>query len=104
MMGWENAAEVTEDELDELQMLEDLLSYPPRFRIQFTSDSVVEKNQKVIVRFNQVHPPVKSTILLEGSIGLSLSPTSSTSSTGIDLMTYGRYNFIFDIIIVFSYF
>ena len=101
MMGCDNAAEVTEDELDELKMLEDLLSYPPRFRIQFKSDAVVEKSQKVIVRFSQVHPPVTNTILLEGSIELPLSPTSSTSSTGIDLMTYGRYNFIFDIIIVF---
>ena len=96
MMGCENAAEVTKDELERLEMLEDLLSYPPRFRIQFTSDAVVEKNEKVIVRFNQVHPPVKNTILLEGSIELPLSPASSATSTrsSIDLMTYGRYNFI----------
>ncbi|XP_019853891.1 PREDICTED: uncharacterized protein LOC109583131 [Amphimedon queenslandica] len=90
MMGCENAAEVTEDELERLEMLEDLLSYPPRFRIQFTSDAVVERSEKVIVRFNQVYPPVKNTILLEGSLELPLSPASSASSTrsGIDLMTY----------------
>ena len=96
MMGCENASEVTEDELERLEMLEDLLSYPPRFRIQFTSDAVVEKSEKVIVRFNQVDPPVKNTILLEGSIGLPLSPdlSESTGST-IDLMTYGRHKFYF---------
>ncbi|XP_019854556.1 PREDICTED: uncharacterized protein LOC100633393 isoform X4 [Amphimedon queenslandica] len=90
MMGCENVAEVTEEELKRLKLLEKKLSYPPRFRMQFTSDAVVEKSQKVIVRFNQVHPPVKNTILLEGSIELPLSPTSSASSTrsGIDLMTY----------------
>ena len=87
-MGCENAAEVTEDELERLKMLEDLLSYPPRFRIQFISDVVVEKSQKLIVQFNQVHPPVKSTILLEGIKELPLF--SSPSSTSIDLISHGR--------------
>ena len=88
MMGCENVAEVTEDELERLKMLEDLLSYPPRFRIQFISDAVVEKSQKVIVQFNQVHPPVKSTILLEGSI--ELPPSPSLSATSIDLISHGK--------------
>ena len=95
MMGCENVAEVTEDELERLKLLEDKLSYPPRFRIQFISDAVVEKSEKVIVQFNQVDPPVRNTILLEGSIELPLSPTSPANNTGsnIDLtMTYGRYN------------
>uniref|UniRef100_A0A1X7UGG2 Death domain-containing protein n=1 Tax=Amphimedon queenslandica TaxID=400682 RepID=A0A1X7UGG2_AMPQE len=98
MMGCENAAEVTEDELKRLKLLEKKLSYPPRFRIQFISDAVVEKSQKVIVHFNQVHPPVKSTILLEGSIQLLLSPASSTSSTGstMDVMTYANDSLLGD--------
>ena len=107
MMGCENAAEVTEEELKRLKLLEKVFSYPPRFRIQFTSDAVVENSQKVIVQLNQVHPPVKSTILLEGSIELPLSPNSSASNgTGsiIDLMTYGRYNFIFKINFTVFYF
>ena len=96
MMGCENTAEVAEDELERLEMLEDLLSYPPRFRIQFTSDAVVERSEKVIVRFNQVHPPVKNTILLDGSVELLLSPSSSATSTrsSIDLMTYGNYTLL----------
>lgn len=92
MMGCENAAEVTDDELERLKMLEDILSYPPRFRIQFISDTVVEKSEKVTVQFNQVHPLVQNTIVLEGSVELPLSPSlSATSSTrSIALMTYGN--------------
>ncbi|XP_019862576.1 PREDICTED: uncharacterized protein LOC109591248 [Amphimedon queenslandica] len=92
-MGCENAAEVTEDELERLKMLEDILSYPPRFKIQFKSDTVVERSQIVTVRFNQVHPPVKSTILLEGSIELPPSPSASTSASArssIDVMTHAN--------------
>lgn len=98
MMGCENAAEVTEDELERLEMLEDLLSYPPRFRTQFTSESVVEKSQRVTVLFNQVHPLIKNTIILEGSIDLPLSPSSSTggsnniSSISVGLISKGKHN------------
>ncbi|XP_019859787.1 PREDICTED: uncharacterized protein LOC109588035 [Amphimedon queenslandica] len=92
MMGCANVAEVTEDELERLEMLEDLLSYPPRFRIQFIADAVVERSEKVTVRFNQVHPLVKNTILLNASLELPLSPSPSATSTrsSIHLMTYAN--------------
>ena len=89
MMGCENSAEVTEDELERLEVLEDILSYPPRFRIQFISDAVVEKSAKMMVQFNQVHPPWKNMILLEGSIELPLSPSPSKNSS-IDVIPHGE--------------
>ncbi|XP_019852218.1 PREDICTED: uncharacterized protein LOC109582069 [Amphimedon queenslandica] len=100
MMGCENDAEVTEDELERLKILEDLLSYPPRFKIEFISDAVVEKSQKVIVRFNQVHPPVKSTVLLEGSIDLPPSP--SLSATSIDLISNANDSLLGDCLCIIA--
>ncbi|XP_019854350.1 PREDICTED: uncharacterized protein LOC109583440 isoform X2 [Amphimedon queenslandica] len=93
MMGCKNAAEVTEDEFERLKLLEDICSYPPRFKIQFKPNAAVKRSQKVIVQFNQVHPPVNSTILLEGSKELSPSLSSSTSTStesSIDQMTYAN--------------
>ncbi|XP_019854570.1 PREDICTED: uncharacterized protein LOC109583595 isoform X2 [Amphimedon queenslandica] len=81
IMGCENVGEVTEDELERLDLLEDTLSYPPRFRIQFSREDVFASNQEVVITFNQVHPSVSSKILLESNgIVQTLSPPSSCSS------------------------
>ena len=90
MMGCENVAEVSDDELKRLKLLENFLSYPPRFRIQFISEAVVERNEKLIVQFNEVHPPVKNIILLDDSLELPLSPFTSAASTGINSISHGK--------------
>ena len=90
-MGCDNPGRVTEEELERLGLLEDTLSYPPRFRIQFTRDDFFGhySSQEVIVKFNHVHPPLTSTILLEGhNISFPLSPLSSTSSTISDIESH----------------
>ena len=97
-MGCENFGEVTEDELERLDLLEDTLSYPPRFRIQFSREDVFEcsSNQEVVITFNQVQPSVSSKILLESNgIVQPLSPPSSCSSASsntcsIDSFSIGK--------------
>ena len=53
-MGCEGG-EVTSDNIKMLELLEDFLSYPPRFRLQFNvQDDVIDaRSQNVKVRFNQ---------------------------------------------------
>ena len=65
-MGCEGG-EVTSDNIKMLELLEDFLSYPPRFRLQFNvQDDVIDaRSQNVKVRFNGVHPPTTVTIVLE---------------------------------------
>ena len=65
-MGCEEG-EVTSDNIKLLELLEEFLSYPPRFRLQFSvEDNVIDaRNQNVTVRFNGVHPPTIDTIVLE---------------------------------------
>lgn len=95
-MGCENVGEVTEDELERLDLLEDTLSYPPRFRIQFSREDVFASNQEVVITFNQVQPSVSSKILLESNgILQPLSPPSSCSSASsntcsIDSFSIGK--------------
>ena len=83
-MGCENLGEVTEEELERLDLLEEALAYPPRFRLVFTrNDSFGQySNQEVTVTFNQVDPPFVSKIYLEGhGVAQPLSPTSSSSNS-----------------------
>lgn len=91
-MGCKSIGEVTEEELERLDILEETLSYPPRFRIQFISNAVVESSLEVTVRFNQIDPPVTSTITLEGSLtSLNLSPYSSAATVkATDLESFSR--------------
>ena len=66
MMGCEGG-EVTNDNIKMLELLEDFLSYPPRFQLQFSVEENVSdaRCQNVTVRFNGVHPPTTVTIVLE---------------------------------------
>ena len=102
-MGCESG-ELTSDNIEMLELLEDLFSYPPRFRLQFKleEDVIDARSQNVTVRFNGVHPPTTNTIVLEKAgmyivislllyllsnstdnkhISLPLSPASSSSSS-----------------------
>ena len=65
-MGCESG-EVTSDNIEMLELLEDKCSYPPRFRLQFKlEENIVDaRSQNVTVRFNGVHPPTTDTIVLE---------------------------------------
>ena len=92
-MGCENPGEVTEDELERLGVLENAFSYPPRFRLKFLQDKSFEHNnsQEVTVKFNQVHPPITSKILLEGHcITQPLSPPSSHDSVSSDIDSFSK--------------
>ena len=65
MIGCESG-EVTSDNLKLLELLEDRLSYPPRFRLQFhkiTTDDT--RCQTVTIKFNGLHPSIASTITLD---------------------------------------
>ena len=65
-MGCEGR-EVTSDNIKMLELLEDFLSYPPRFQLQFSvEDNVIDaRSQNVTVRFNGVHPPFTDAVILE---------------------------------------
>ena len=65
-MGCEEG-EVTSDNIKMLELLEEFLSYPPRFQLQFSvKENVFDaRSQNVKVRFNGVHPPTTVTIILE---------------------------------------
>lgn len=95
-MGCKNPGEVTEDELERLDVLEDAFSYPPRFKIKFSQDKSFEHNnsQEVTVKFNQVDPPITSEILLQDhSQPLSPPPSSNASvSSDIDSFSKGKVN------------
>ncbi|XP_019854550.1 PREDICTED: uncharacterized protein LOC109583576 isoform X1 [Amphimedon queenslandica] len=84
IMGCEKVGEVTEDELERLDLLEEALAYPPRFRLIFTRDGSFgqHSNQEVTVTFNQVDPPLVSKIYLEGhGAAQPLSPASSSTNS-----------------------
>ena len=80
-MGCKNPGEVTKDELKRLDVLEDAFAYPPRFRLTFLQDKSFEHNnsQEVIIKFNQVDPPITSEILLQGHSQPLLPPSSSNA-------------------------
>ena len=61
--------EVTIDNIEVLELLEEELSYPPRFRLEFKANKSINStiSQSVIVKFNGVTPPATSTITLEKS-------------------------------------
>ena len=66
-MGCERGI-VTQENIDCLDCMEDLLSYPPRFRLKFTLDSTVDRPPKehlLHVSFVDVNPPTTTTIVLE---------------------------------------
>ena len=66
MMGCEGG-EVTSANIKMLELLEDFLSYPPRFQLQFSvEDNVIDaRSQNVTIRFNGVHPPTTVAVILE---------------------------------------
>ena len=68
MMGCEGGV-VTNDNLEALALLEDELSYPPRFRLQFKAKKGMDESQsqKVTVKFNGVNPSTTATVILEKS-------------------------------------
>ena len=107
-MGCEGG-ELTSDNIEMLELLEDKCSYPPRFRLQFKlEENVIDaRSQNVTVRFNGVHPPTTDTIVLEKagmyivislllhllsnltdskrlSLPLTPAPSSSSSSASLD--------------------
>lgn len=92
VMGCENIGEVTEDELQRLELLEETVSYPPRFKIRFSCDETsvhYQNSHEVTITFNQVSPPLKNTFLLEGNdISLPISPLSSASSTNTGINSF----------------
>ena len=64
-MGCEGG-EVTSDHKERLKLLEQLLSYPPRFHLKFKLENIMDVGtQNITVTFNDVHPPTKNTIVLE---------------------------------------
>ena len=65
MMGCEGG-EVTSDHEESLKLLEELLSYPPRFRLKFKEENLMDTgSQNMTVTFNGVHPPTIDMIVLE---------------------------------------
>ena len=66
-MGCEDG-EVTSDNIETLEVLEEGLSYPPRFRLEFKANKNISDmgSQYVTVIFNGVIPSVTATIILEG--------------------------------------
>lgn len=65
MIGYEEG-QLTSDHIEMLELLEDVLSYPPRFRLKFKRENLMTvKSQNVTVTFNGVHPPTSVTIVLE---------------------------------------
>ena len=67
MMGCEGG-EVTSDNIETLEALEEGLSYPPRFRLEFKANKNIDDmgSQHVTVTFNGAIPPVTATITLAG--------------------------------------
>ena len=57
-----------------LELLEDSLSYPLRFQLNFKiQENIIDaRSQKVTVRFNGVHPPTTDTIFLENQVDMLL--------------------------------
>ena len=67
MMNCEGG-EVTPDNEEILHLLEEDLSYPPRFRLQFESvPDVCVSSQNVKVKFNGIDPPTTFSIILQRS-------------------------------------
>ena len=66
-MGCENG-EVTSDDIEMLEQLEHKCSYPPRFRLKFEPGKSPNniRSHNVTVTFNNVTPPTKATITLQG--------------------------------------
>ena len=67
-MGYKGG-EVTSDNIETLEALEEQLSYPPRFRMMFKANKNISdmRSQYVTVTFNGVIPPVTATIILKKS-------------------------------------
>ena len=63
-MGYEGGG-VTNEHVESLKLLEELLSYPPRFRLKFKENVMDAGNQNITVTFNGVDPPTIDTIVLE---------------------------------------
>ena len=64
-MGCEGG-EITSDHIETLELLENLHSYPPRFRLKFKEKNIMDVgSQNVAVTFNGVNPPTIETIVLE---------------------------------------
>ena len=59
--------EVTIDNIEVLKLLEEELSYPPRFRLKFKANKSINSaiSQSVTVKFNGVTPPAKAIVTLE---------------------------------------
>ena len=67
MMGCEGG-EVTSDNIETLEAMEEGLSYPPRFRLGVKANKNISNmgSQYVTVSFNGVIPSVTATFILEG--------------------------------------
>ena len=64
-MGYEGG-EVMSNHIERLKLLEQLFSYPPRFRLKFKVENIMDVGtQNITVTFNDVHPPTIDTIVLE---------------------------------------
>ena len=66
-MGCEGG-EVTSDDIEMLEQLEYMCSYPPRFRLKFKPIKIVNniRSHNVTVTFNNVTPTTRATITLPG--------------------------------------
>ena len=66
-MGCEGG-EVTSDDIEMLEQLECICSYPPRFRLKFKPEKSANniRSHNVTVTFNDVTPPTTATITLPG--------------------------------------
>ena len=60
---------LTNDNIDMLELLEEVLSYPPRFRLEFKPSKSANnsRSQKVTVTFNGITPLAKATVTLDKS-------------------------------------
>ena len=60
---------LTRDNIEMLELLEEVLSYPPRFRLEFKATKSANnlRSQNVTVKFNGVTPPAKAIVTLEKS-------------------------------------
>ena len=61
--------EVSNENMEVLKLLEEKLSYPPRFQLHFTVDRSADcsSKQNVTVNFDGLNPSISATIVLEKS-------------------------------------
>ena len=57
----------TENGEDGLKMLEDVLLFPPRYKLKFNliDSSIAPKNYKITIEFIGTEPPAETTVFLE---------------------------------------